>query len=145
MEPTALGYAVLLLLGLYGFAQWYAPWHDLSERGCRVGYVYDGDTVEVVCDGQSLTARLVGFDTPETKEPGCAAEAALGARATERLRALVEAGPVTMDSEGYDKYGRVLARMELGGEDVADILVREDLAVRYDGGARVDWCQRLGG
>ena len=145
MEPTALAYTLLLLVGLYAFSEWIAPWHDLSERGCRVGYVYDGDTVEVVCDGQSLTARLVGFDTPETKEPGCAAEAALGARATERLRALVTTWPVKMDSVGYDRYGRLLARLDVGGQDVADLLVDEGLAVHYDGGARVSWCERLGG
>ncbi|MEO1139563.1 MAG: thermonuclease family protein [Pseudomonadota bacterium] len=145
MEPTGFAYAILLLLGLYSFAEWYVPWHDLSEEGCVLGYVYDGDTVEVICGGESVTARLVGFDTPETKEPGCAAEAALGRKATDRLRTLVETRSVTMDSLGHDKYGRLLARLDLGGENVADILTREGLAVRYGGGTRVDWCERLGG
>lgn len=145
MDSTAFAYTVLLLLALYSFVEWYTPWHDLSEQGCQLGYVYDGDTVEVDCGGARQTARLVGLDTPETKDPGCAAEADLGARATERLRELVESRPAMLDSVGYDKYGRVLARLDLGGEDVADILVREGLAVRYDGGRRVNWCERLDG
>ena len=145
MDPTAFAYTVLLLLGLVAFVEWYVPWHDLSERGCRLGYVYDGDTVEMICGDESRTVRVQGFDTPETKNPVCTAEAALGARATERLRALVKAGPVTLKSVGEDKYGRILARMTVGGEDVGDVLIREGLAVRYDGGTRVDWCDRLGG
>ena len=145
MSPTAFAYTVLLLVALYQFAQWYAPYHDLSEKGCRLGYVYDGDTVELICDGQSRTARLVGFDTPETKEPGCEAEAALGQRATARLRELVRAGPAVLDSEGVDKYGRVLATLTVDGRDVGDVLIAENLAVRYRGGARIDWCERLGG
>ncbi len=143
MDPTVAGYTMLLLLALVALAEWLAPWHDLSERGCRLGYVYDGDTVEIDCGSETMTARIVGLDTPETKEPGCAAEAELGAKATARLRELVKARPAKMDSIGYDKYGRVLAELQLGGEDVADILTREGLAVRYDGGARVDWCKRL--
>ncbi|WP_371223530.1 thermonuclease family protein [Roseovarius sp. 2305UL8-3] len=145
MDPTAFVYSFLLLVALHRVAEWYAPYHDLSEKGCVLGYVYDGDTIELKCGTESVTARLQGFDTPETKEPGCAAEAALGARATNRLRELVKSGPLSLDSHGYDKYGRVLATMAVKGRDVADILVDEGLAVRYRGGARVDWCERLDG
>lgn len=143
MDPTAFAYTALLLLGLYSVVEWYTPWHDLSEEGCVLGYVFDGDTVEVTCGAEVLTARLVGFDTPETKAPGCAAEAELGRRATERLRELVKARPAALDAQGYDKYGRVLVQLNLGGTDVADILTHEGLAVRYSGGTRVNWCARL--
>ena len=143
LSPTLFAYVVVLVMVLIKFTDWFVPHHDLSARGCSVSYVYDGDTVALTCDGQERTARLVGFDTPETKSPGCAAEAALGAQATTRLRALVAAGRVTLDGQGSDKYGRLLVRMTVGGQDVADTLIDEGLAVAYDGGTRLNWCRRL--
>ncbi|WP_176473856.1 thermonuclease family protein [Actibacterium ureilyticum] len=143
MDSTLIAYVAVTLLALVKLADWIAPYHDLSVEGCRITYVYDGDTVELTCPGRTETARLSGFDTPETKSPGCAAEAALGARATERLRALVR-GRVTLDGQGREKYGRLLVRITADGRDVGDTLIGEGLAVRYTGGTRVDWCDRLG-
>jgi len=132
-----------LMVALIEFAKWYAPYHDLTEAGCKLGYVYDGDTVELICDGESRTARIKGFDTPETRDPGCAAEAALGKAATERLRVLVNGGTVTLESHGRDKYGRVLTTLKVAGHDVGDTLVAEGLAVPYRDAARINWCARL--
>ena len=116
-----------------------------SEGQCGIEHVYDGDTVALDCPGAPLErARLVGFDTPEVFSPGCAAEARAGAAATDRLRALVAAAPVTgLRRQGYDRYGRALVRLEIGGADVGDVLIGEGLAVRYSGGRRIDWCARL--
>jgi endonuclease YncB( thermonuclease family) len=100
--------------------------------------------VALDCGGlREVTARLVGFDTPETKRAGCAAEAALGRQATERLRALVASGPARLTRKGIDKYRRPLMRLQIKGEDVGDVLIREGLAVAYTGGKRIDWCARL--
>lgn len=123
----------------------------LSERmtrdmgACRVSHVYDGDTIAMACkrDGE-VTARLAGLDTAETYAPRCDAERAHGALATDRLRHLVASGAVTMARLGEDKYGRPLIRLMVDGRDVAEKMIREGLAVAYDGGARVDWCKRLG-
>lgn len=117
-----------------------------ASPDCRVDYVYDGDTIAMSCNGRpEVTARLQGFDTPETKEPGCDAELAHGALATDRLRVLVKSGEVTIRRVGRDKYNRPLIRLDVDGEDVGDILIREGLAVAYRGGARIDWCARLEG
>jgi len=145
VTPTSFAYAVLLLLGLIGFANWVAPYNSLTEDGCTLNYVYDGDTVALDCADGRQTARLVGFDTPETKDPRCAAEKTLGNQATQRLRDLAASGVIGFDAQGYDKYGRILAKMTVDGMDVADILVREGLAVRYTGGKRINWCAKLGG
>ena len=144
-----LAYICLTLLGLYAAAESLAPHHGLTEAGCRVGFVYDGDTVELLCGTQTQTARLVGFDTPETRQPGCAAEAALGLRAKLRLGDLVAQrqgqgqGDILLDHRGYDKYGRRLVAMQVGGRDVAEVMIAEGLAVAYSGEARIDWCARL--
>lgn len=112
--------------------------------GCRVTYVYDGDTVALDCGGgQEVTARLVGLDTAETKSPNCPEELVHGQKATDRLRALVAQGRVGLRRHGVDKYRRPLMQMWIDGEDVADILVGEGLAVRYNGGSRPDWCAEL--
>ena len=40
-----------------------------------------------------------------------------------------------------DKYGRVLARLEVDGEDVATLLIAEGHARPYDGRSRrAGWC-----
>lgn len=137
----------LLLTGLT-LAVWLSVvrYSERSAAGpCRVSYVYDGDTVALTCAADmELAARIVGLDAPETKEPRCPEELAHGTLATERLRALLEAGEVAYYPRGVDKYDRLLIRLYVNGRDVAKQLVREGLAVTYRGGARPDWCARLG-
>ncbi len=116
-----------------------------KEGLCNVGYVYDGDTVALRCGDKEQTARLVGFDTPETKKPMCEAERVLGNKATLRLRGLLANGAASYRSQGYDKYGRELIVLKVDGVDVAETLVREGLAVAYTGGSRISWCAKLGG
>jgi len=136
-------YCGLTLLGLYGAVNYMDPRFDLSDQGCRVRYVYDGDTVELTCADGTKKVRIVGLDTPETRDAKCAAEKALGDRATDRLRVLITTGSVTLKSQGYDKYGRVLAQMAVNGRDVADTLIKEGYAVAYRGGTRINWCAKL--
>lgn len=145
LDPTSFAYAVLLLAGLVGIANWLAPHESLTAEGCTLNYVYDGDTVALDCAGGRKTARLVGFDTPETRDAGCAAEKALGDHATMRLRDLAGKGAVTFDGQGYDKYGRVLAVMKIDGVDVKHALIDDGLAVQYAGGSRIDWCRKIAG
>jgi micrococcal nuclease len=112
---------------------------------CRVVSVVDGDTVEMACaGGGAFRARLTGYDTPESHEPGCAAEARAGRQATQRLNALL-AGARSVEPRfgGIDRYGRHLVRLTVDGRDVGAILIAEGLAVPYSGGRRIDWCARL--
>ncbi|MBF9060808.1 hypothetical protein HKCCSP123_16625, partial [Rhodobacterales bacterium HKCCSP123] len=47
-----------------------------AAPACRVVNVVDGDTVDMTCPGEGrFRARLTGYDTPESFEPRCAAEA----------------------------------------------------------------------
>lgn len=144
MDTNLVIYSGLTLLILYTLAERIAPVPRISEiDGCRLGYVYDGDTVELKCPDGKRTARLVGFDTPETKDPGCPAEKALGDTATARLRQIVKGANITMRHDGHDKYGRELVRLSADGRDVGDVLISEGLALAYRGGSRINWCDRL--
>ena len=110
--------------------------------------VIDGDTVEL--RGEHF--RLIGLNTPETFEPRCDQELALGTKAKERLRDLLATGSATLTkkpcscppgTEGTDKcnFGRSCGVLVIDGRDVATILVAEGLAVEFHCGPTS--CPRL--
>lgn len=107
----------------------------ISRNAIRV---VDGDTIDV---GRTRY-RLVGFDTPETYYARCDYELALGRAATSRLRGLVRSGQALdlVVLPGRDRYGRGLARLFIGGTNIAEILISERLARPYEGGRRQGWC-----
>lgn len=100
--------------------------------------VIDGDTVDVA--GEHF--RLIGLNTPETFEPRCSREYALGMRAKERLGELLSTGTPALTkmrcacppgTEGTDRcnYGRSCGVLTVNGTDVAKTLVGEGLAVAF--------------
>ena len=114
-----------------------------SEQGpCRIIRVVDGDTVSLVCpeDGM-VSARLLGFDTPEKYAPKCLGEFLAAEKASWHLRALIQgADRLSLTQEGTDQYGRALVRLELDGVDVARLMIRAGRARQYGGGLRGGWC-----
>ena len=77
----------------------------------RVERVVDGDTLVARAGGQRFRVRLLGIDTPETKDPtrpaGCYGKEASGFTAT-----LIPPGTevrLVGDVEQRDRYGRLLA------------------------------------
>ena len=143
---------LLVLVALAVAAQWYTRRPIAEERidatftMCGLGRahacVVDGDTIKL---GQRKV-RMLGIDAPETVEPRCEEERALGREASRRLLDLLNSGPVwliTTAERDHDDYGRDLRRIEVvtgtGRLAIGDILVREGLAARYDG-AKADWC-----
>ncbi len=102
----------------------------------------DGDTISV--NGERI--RLLDIDAPESYQSRCDKELVLGLKAKERLRALLDSGPLRIDRQGHDRYGRTLARVYAGGRDVGQALLSEGYALRYQPGpaakeARLKrWC-----
>jgi micrococcal nuclease len=90
----------------------------------RVTAVVDGDTIDVVVAGRNERVRLLGVDTPETVDEdrpvGCYGPEAAGFTAgrltgrTVRLR---------FDRERRDRYGRLLAYVEVDGRRFNDELL----------------------
>ena len=74
--------------------------------------VVDGDTVHVRVDGQDVTVRMIGINTPETVKPNSPIEC-FGPEASDFAKAALTGQAVTLEFDGSqgmtDKYGRTLA------------------------------------
>jgi micrococcal nuclease len=90
----------------------------------RVLAVIDGDTVDVAWAGQRERVRLLGVDTPETVDPhrpvGC-----FGPEAAAFTHRRLEGRTVrlTFDRQRRDRYGRLLAYLEVDGRRFNDDLL----------------------
>ncbi len=98
--------------------------HDATATVTRV---VDGDTIEIspALDG-TTDVRLIGVDTPETKEPGCAPQP-YGAEASSYAESVLSGQEVGLELgvEGTDRYGRLLAYVytqdgEMFNEDLVE-------------------------
>jgi len=106
--------------------------------------VIDGDTLEDM--SEDVTYRVVNIDTPETgPRARCDAERALGNRATETVRALVNrAQHLELRATGRtDRYGRTIAFVLIDGRDLGETLIAEGLARPWRG-RREPWCDAGG-
>ena len=109
---------------------------------------YDGDTVTVTIPGvhpllgDKISVRVRGIDTPEVKGK-CQQEKDL-ARTGQRLveSMLKNAKTVTLENVGRGKYFRIVADVIADGKSVGAVLLKNNLAVVYDGGKKImDWCK----
>lgn len=91
------------------------PW----TYAARVTRVFDGDTlwVKPLAGGRYRKLRLDGVDAPEICQSG-------GPAARAALTALVLDQVVTVRVRAFDDYGRALAQVSAGGDDMAAALVR---------------------
>ena len=131
-----------------------------NELTLPIRYVYDGDTIKSFMyvlpeELNEVSVRIRGIDTPELPaasyrktgklgRSSCDKEAELAILAT---KALVD---MTKDTDfmvlrqiEWGKFGgRIVARVDIDGYDVATRLMSLGLAVAYDGGKKThDWCK----
>ena len=101
------------------------------------GYVVDGDTIRLD-DGAYV--RLLELDTPEKGHRAeCDAEQMLALHASANLKALIRDG-FTIEPEGKDRFGRILAHVRLpAGRTASEAQVGAALGVVYNGRVH-DWC-----
>lgn len=107
---------------------------------CRVVRVIDGDTLDVEqrfppTGGETRTfrIRLLGVNTPETKQPGVPVEP-WGTAAAEFTANFLAQGEVRLelDRRRVDRYGRFLAYVYVGELFLNEELLRAGLARRHD-------------
>ncbi|MSW81875.1 MAG: nuclease [Actinobacteria bacterium] len=83
-----------------------------AVAGAIVERVVDGDTIHVRINGDDVTVRMIGIDTPETVKPGSPVEC-FGPESSDFAKEALTGQSVTLEldvSQGdEDRYGRLLA------------------------------------
>ena len=88
--------------------------------------VIDSDTIDV----GGTRVRLFGIDAPEMGQP-CAADGRewdCGAWTRDAVRNRYEGAYARCDTQDTDRYGRVVARCFVDGQDMGQMIVRSGLA-----------------
>jgi micrococcal nuclease len=123
---------VVLAAALLGSAAW---GRCASDRGATtfdatVVKTVDGDTVDVqVSPTRIERVRILGVDTPETKDPRKPVQCyGPEASAYTKQRLLGQKVRLETDAEVRDKYGRLLAYVYVDGKRFDDELLRQGYA-----------------
>ena len=81
------------------------------DGGYTVTYVYDGDTIAVLMNGQEVKVRFIGVDTPESVHRNESLNSPEGKESSNFTKELLEGKQVYLeyDVDKEDDYGRILA------------------------------------
>lgn len=92
--------------------------------------VKDGDTIVCKIDGENITVRLIGIDTPESVHPDEEKNCEEGKLASDHTKELLDGKQVFLeyDEELYDRYDRTLAYVYLDGIMINKKLLEEGYA-----------------
>lgn len=142
----------LLLFLSYLFAQTQDTClHDEKNFRC-VSYVknYDADTITFNIKGvpniigKNISVRVRHIDSPEIKTKNACEKQA--ARVAKKLieNLLKTAKRIDLENIDKDKYFRLLADVKVDGQDLKQVLLKNNLAYTYEGDTKkkIDWCQR---
>lgn len=140
-------FIMILVFYSSAFAETYG-----NIRVDKVVSVYDGDTFK--CNiknwpkivGENISVRIKKIDTPEIRckksysDKECKKMKAL-ARTARGLTAnlLKRAKVIELRNIERGKYFRILADVYVDDRNLADILIKNKLAIYYDGGTKSDW------
>ena len=107
--------------------------------GGKVIKVYDGDTITIASklpyDDSLLyrfSIRIFGIDTPELRTSN-EVEKEIAIKARDFVIEKIYGKNVELKNIATEKYGRVLAEVVSEDFSIGDLLVKEKLAVSYDG------------
>ena len=92
--------------------------------------IIDGDTLEI----HGTRIRLWGIDAPESSQlcrDDDSNQYRCGAKAANELDAFIAGRPVDCSPVSQDQYGRTVAVCSIAGDDVAEWLVRNGLALDW--------------
>ncbi len=120
--PLGLLFLVSCIFLVSGYELCLANTNGYNEVfSAHVVKVIDGDTLEVRYQGRQLRVRLFGIDAPEWQQE-------FSHQAKEFARQRVEGQRVELQSKAWDKYGRLVALVHVGGDSLNEELLREGLA-----------------
>lgn len=100
-----------------------------------VAKVVDGDTLDVMIEGQKLRIRLIGINTPETVDPRKSVEC-FGKEASDKAKEILAGKKVFLEADASqtdrDKYDRLLRYVFLeDGTNFGLLMIREGYAYEY--------------
>ena len=139
----------LLLIILFSFAAFGECVTDTSFHCVKYINNYDGDTVKFDIKGvhpligKKINVRIKGIDTPEIKtKDKCEKDKGRNARRLVK-NLLKNAKKIELKNIERDKYFRILSDVYYDGKLLSDILLKNKLAYRYNGGRKSiqDWCR----
>lgn len=117
------------LLRILGVSWWpslrFPALADITGPAC----VVDGGSIDI--NGQRI--RFHGIDAPESAQT-CVADGATwpcGQRATDVLAAFIGGVPVRCEEQVTDRYGRMIGKCYVQGEDIEARMVRDGWALAY--------------
>ncbi len=122
---AACAVLAIALLGSAGWG-WWSGGRGAARFDASVVATIDGDTIDVrLDDGRVERVRILGADTPETKDRRKPVQC-FGPEASAYTHARLGGRQVSLetDSEVRDKYGRLLAYVYVEGERFDDELLR---------------------
>lgn len=133
MMPVRGGFVCLALLGCLAGSLTAMPSgrvqgvKDLVNKRFtgNVVSVIDGDTVDVLIPpGRKERVRLHGMDAPESGEP-------FSTVARNFLRVMIFSRDVTVTGTDVDRYGRLVARIVVDGQDASERTIAAGLACTF--------------
>ena len=110
---------ICLLCGIFLCATLHA------QEEYTLGYVYDGDTVEIKQGAAAFKLRLLDIDAPERNQPD-------GLKSRRMLLNLCKHSKIAVVITGQDKYLRYLGKLQCNGKDASLYLVETGYAWLYE-------------
>ncbi|SUZ80436.1 uncharacterized protein METZ01_LOCUS33290 [marine metagenome] len=114
----------------------------------RIIKVIDGDTFRVDINelpdiiGKNIRIRILGINAPEINGK-CTFEKELAIKARDFVQILLDnADLVILKNLNRGNFFRLLAEVIVDGKDLGELLVANDLAVRYQGKKKSSWCAK---
>lgn len=112
------------------------PTAPVLVRDCKVVKVVDGDTMHLDCEVTGkITVRVIGIDTPETKDPRKPVQCFGPEASTEAKRRLPAGRKVRLSTDPTqgerDKYQRMLGYLSVYGADYGQQMIRLGFAREY--------------
>lgn len=151
-----IGWIKVLILFLLYFATLLGAMETI-----KVIHVVDGDTLKIIYHGEKQSVRLIGIDTPESRENAklerdCHGDPALkeqlltlGKAATAFVKTMIHEGDTVLidfDQEKYDKYHRLLGYIYLkDGRFLNEEIMKAGYAVPMNIAPNTKYAQRFNG
>uniref|UniRef100_A0A6C0FAZ2 TNase-like domain-containing protein n=1 Tax=viral metagenome TaxID=1070528 RepID=A0A6C0FAZ2_9ZZZZ len=136
-KPNSVNYEELFKDSCWDNCEPFSPHVKIG----KVIKVYDGDSITIAAKPYEnypiyrFSVRLNGIDTPELRTSN-ENEKAHAKIARDALHDKIYDKIVELKNVESEKYGRLLADIYLGDENINEWLINQNFAVKYDGGTK---------